>query len=240
MCTVTFWPRRRGFLLGMNRDEQRTRISGLPPERFAVGARRGVNPREPGGGTWISVNDLGIGFALLNWYAVAAVAAAPAVSRGGIVLAVRDADSSAEVVRRLGRLPWPRLNPCRLLGIFPGERQVREWRWDLHGLTVVTHPWQPAQWQSSGHREAEAQRIRGAEFQRRRADADAGSVGWLRRLHASHAPASGAFSVCMHRDDAATVSYTELEVTPQIQAVRHRLGAPCEAGPFHDLSTAAG
>ncbi len=229
MCTVTFWPKRRGFLLGMNRDEQRTRITGLPPARFLVGARRVVHPREPGGGTWISVNDLGIGFTLINWYAVTAVAAGPAISRGEVVLAVRACGSSEEAQERLACLPWLQLNPCRLLGFFPPEHRVLEWRWDLRKLASEIHPWSPAQWQSSGRDEASAQRIRGAEFGRRRTEPDAGTPAWLRRLHASHEPARGSFSVCMHRDDATTVSYTEIEVTEHTQQLRYQPGGPCEA-----------
>ena len=35
-----------------------------------------------------------------------------------------------------------------------------------------------------------------------------GRLNWLRRLHRSHLPERGPFSICMHRSDAATVSYT--------------------------------
>ena len=37
------------------------------------------------------------------------------------------------------------------------------------------------------------------------------SLAWMRRLHRSHVPAPGPFSICVHREDARTVSYTEIE-----------------------------
>jgi hypothetical protein len=229
MCTVTFWPKRGGYRLGMNRDERRTRPAGLPPARFVVAGRRVLHPREPAGGTWISVNDAGAGFALVNWYAVAARAPQPAGSRGEVVLALRDAVTPAEAARRLAGLPLGRMNPFRLVGVFDRGRTLREWRWNLEGLEELGPAPEPRQWISSAHDEAEARRRRGAEFARWRDDRGAGRPEWLRALHASHEPMCGPFSTCMHRADAATVSYTEISVSPRGVAMTHVTGPPCEA-----------
>ncbi len=83
MCTVSFIARRHGYLLAMNRDEQLTRAEGLPPKIVHVGERKVICPSEPGGGTWIAVNDAGVTFALINWYSVQARVQKNPVSRGG-------------------------------------------------------------------------------------------------------------------------------------------------------------
>jgi hypothetical protein len=149
MCTVSFTPRRAGYALAMNRDEQRTRIAGLPPELFHVEDRAVLNPAEPGGGTWIALNDAGVTLALINWYSIRRrVETAPA-SRGEVVRRLRHAASLAEARALLKLLPLARLNPFRLIGVFPGARLVREWRWNLEAFTEVPHRWTAGIWISS-------------------------------------------------------------------------------------------
>ena len=82
MCTVSFIARRRGYLLAMNRDEQRTRPVGRLPHRRTMGGRTVLGPTEPGGGAWFTVNDTGTAFALVNWYSIPAPGQANPVSRG--------------------------------------------------------------------------------------------------------------------------------------------------------------
>jgi hypothetical protein len=130
--------------------------------------------------------------------------------------------------KALEQLPLRRINPFRLIGIFPGTNEIVEWRWDLKQLVQITHPWRPQQWVSSGFDEPAAQRTRGKNFQKALSQASAGSRDWLRRLHRSHAPAAGPFSTCMHRADAATVSYTEVAVSSRISAMGYFDGAPCK------------
>ncbi len=236
MCSVTFWPRRRGFVLGMNRDEQRSRVAGLPPAGFILGERMVVHPREPHGGTWISVNDRGVCFGLVNWYAIPARAPLPTVSRGEVVLAVRTCDTGSEAGAQIAALPLPRMNPFRLVGYFEAEQRVVEWRWDGRELTVTHHPWSAGQWLSSGFDEPTAQRLRSAAYQRVVSEPDAGSVEWLRRLHGSHEPECGPFSICMHRDDAATVSYTEVDVGAGGVVMRHCNGPVCAGAPLEEIA----
>ncbi|HTH50036.1 MAG TPA: NRDE family protein [Candidatus Limnocylindria bacterium] len=227
MCSVTFWPNARGYRLAMNRDESLARVTGLPPARFVVGGRTIVHPGEPMGGTWICLNDRGVTFALINWYAITARASAPTVSRGEVLLTLRDSTEPEEAAARLRLLPLTQLNPFRMIGFFPGQQAVREWRWDVATLAEVPHHWSPGQWLSSGYDEPTAQHIRGATFETLRMEADAGSLPWLRRLHSSHGPERGPFSTCMHRADAATVSYTEIEIERDTRIMRHGTGSPC-------------
>src|SRR5262249_34623720 len=85
MCTVTFWPTRKGYRLAMNRDEKWDRPAGLPPTRQILGKRAAIFPNEPMGGTWIGLNDLGVAFALVNWYSVAQPVLTKSTSRGAVV-----------------------------------------------------------------------------------------------------------------------------------------------------------
>lgn len=227
MCTVSFVARRSGYALAMNRDEKRTRVAGSPPIRDAVNGRKVLNPAEPGGGTWIALNDGGATLALINWYSVTLRVPRNAASRGDVVRAVRVAVAPEEAGSALARLPLKRINPFRLIGVFPAAREVVEWRWDLRSLVRLRHRWLTRQWISSGFDEPAAQYIRGAAFRRARRQSTAGTLDWLRRLHRSHAPEAGPFSTCMHRADAATVSYTEVRVSQRRARMLYCAAPPC-------------
>lgn len=233
MCTVTLWTRPRGYLLGMNRDESRTRISALPPTLEKVRQCQVIGPKEPEGGTWISMNDFGVSFALVNWYSRLSQAIAPVVSRGEIVRSLRTAGHRGEARRLLARMNLKSLNPFRFVGVFPDEEAVLEWRWGGQELQEVAHPWVPCQWISSGWDEPGAQRTRAAVFERLRQAPDAGTIPWLRQLHGSHSDGPGPYSTCMHRNDAATVSYTEVEFGPGGGELRYWSGPLCEAHEWH-------
>jgi len=191
MCTVTFVPTAGGYRLGMNRDERHARAAGLPPAVRDLEGRVAVFPSEPGGGTWIAVNERRAAFALVNWY------------------------------------PLARVRAFRLLGVFPAARALLEWAWDGRRLRCASHGWDVRQWASSGYDEPGAQRSRGAVLRRALAAPSAGSCDWLRRLHRSHRPVRGAHSTCVHRADAGTVSYTEVEVEARRVRVGYVAGPPC-------------
>jgi hypothetical protein len=232
MCTVTFMPRARGYCLAMNRDEKRARPKGLPPTRRTVQSRKVLCPSEAGGGTWIALNDSGTSVALINWHSVAGRAKGHAVTRGSVIGALGAASQSDLVEVGLSTLPLTRINPFRLIGVFPGTRRVTEWRWDLKRLTRKSHRWRARQWISSGFDERTAQRVRNQTLRRAQRQKSAGSLAWLRRLHRSHVPQVGPFSICMHREDAATVSYTEIAVSSRAAVMRYQSGAPCRLFPF--------
>lgn len=227
MCTVTFIARQRGYCLGMNRDEKLTRPTGLPPKKSVVNGRTVISPSEPGGGTWIAVNDCGTTFSLINWYAIPITVCGPAVSRGHVVNSVSPTASPDVAHSRLSGLPLGRINPFRLVGIFLATREIVEWRWNLKQLVRKNHHWKSQQWVSSGFDEPTAQRVRGETFRRATQQHSAGDPDWLRRLHRSHSPQAGPFSTCMHRADAATVSYTEVAVSAHRATMRFHAGAPC-------------
>ena len=231
MCTVTLIARPNGYALGMNRDEKLTRVTALLPTRHPLGNCDALFPTEPKGGTWIGVNTAGATLALINWYSVGASVRGQSVSRGEVVKLALSSDSFPITDTALGELPLARVNPFRLIGVFPAHKAVVEWCWNLGRLKRLNHPWQTNTWISSGFDEPGAQQTRGKIFGEALQQSSSGSMDWLRRLHRSHAPERGPYSHCMHREDAATVSYTELVVSRTTATMGYTPGAPCCAGP---------
>lgn len=228
MCTVTFIARKRGYALGMNRDEKLARVQGLPPTERLVEGCRVICPSEPSGGTWIALNERGVTFALINWYSITARVNGMVTSRGEIAAAVSGLGDESSATIRLHEFQLKRINPFRLIGIFPATQEVVEWRWNLKQLVRKSLPWKTQPWISSGFDEPTAQRVRSKTFHHAGRQFSVGSLDWLRRLHRSHAPQAGPFSTCMHRADAATVSYTEVAVSSREASMRYHAGAPCQ------------
>ena len=230
MCTVSFLPRPQGFYLAMNRDEKRDRLVGLAPAIAGFQCRNVIFPREPSGGTWISANDAGVCLALINWHRVKREPKNDVVSRGEVVRELAGKSSTGEIARGVMKLPLRKLRPFRLVAIEPSEKVVTEWRWNLERLIRRDHPWRPQHWFSSGfdERRAELERRRVCDAAHNQRSTE--SLRWLRQLHCSHAPGRGPFSICMHRADASTVSYTEVAVSTRRATMRYKPGPCCSDG----------
>lgn len=231
MCTFSFMPRSGGFWLAMNRDEQRTRPPALPPEVLQAGIRRFLAPREADGGTWIAANDAGLALVLLNGYEVPPRVPPRVIGRGAILPRLAAAGSLRSLAAGVEDLPLRRFRPFRLRGFSLRERQSAAWTWDGLSLRRSLHGWTRAHGFSSGFDEPAAQAARAAVCARtpvaRRAD--------LHRLHASHEHGPGPFSICMHREDAATVSFTAVTATPGGLEMTYHNGPPCSPGPVSRL-----
>lgn len=228
MCTLTFIPKPQGYLLGMNRDERLTRELALPPVATATDALSAVYPRESGGGTWIGSNATGITFALLNQNP-GSQSQVKERSRGEIIPAILSSSRFPEAMRRFQQLELRGMFPFVLVGVFPAEQIISQCQWDGNELQFLRIGWDVRHWFSSGVSDEMARKVRGStcyEAWRRR---DAGSAEWLRGLHASHSPVRGSFSICVHRPDAATVSYTEVASTGGDLFMRYHAGHPCQA-----------
>src|SRR6266566_6653524 len=246
MCTVSFLPSPQGFYLAMNRDEKRDRFAALPPEIVEFENHRVLFPREPTGGTWISANDAGVCLALINWHRIKREPNNGVHSRGEVIRKLVGISTSDEISTAVKKLPLRKLRPFRLIAIVSAENRVIEWRWNLNRLSVRKHSWESRHWFSSSFDEprAEVERAKvcasfvaggddpgkGETSQRRAGtgvNAAGYSVKWLRQLHRSHAPKRGPFSICMHRPDAATVSYTEVSISASRATMRYKAGPCC-------------
>lgn len=222
MCTVSFLPTPSGFALAMNRDEKKSRVKGEKPRKARAGRYFSLHPSEPGGGTWIGVNQGGLAMALINWHAEPLNERAN-LSRGIVVPHLLAADNLARASVLFGSLPLAHINPFRLIAASLPEQRLQEWRWNGNSLSLSRKPWARLHWFSSGHDEA-----RVAERRAKTARETRGTLSHLRRLHRSHQPERSAFSVCMHREDAETVSYTEILAFSHGAQMRHATGALCK------------
>jgi hypothetical protein len=129
------------------------------------------------------------------------------------------------------------LFPFRLVGIFRSERVINEWRWDGVAKRNLAFSWARKHWFSSSLSDSLAEKERGRTCETAAGEPAAGNNGWLRRLHASHVPKPGPFSVCVHRQDAATVSYTEVRCDRTQILMDYLDGNPCLKEGFDELAS---
>jgi len=238
MCTLTFVPTVDGYLAGMNRDELLTRPAALPPEIHEREAMKLVYPREPSGGTWIACNSHGNLLAVLNWHEIATASLGEKRRTRGLVipLLIREEHSSS-TDSCIKRLTLNGVFPFRLIGVFQNERKLIEWRWDGTAIQELVWAWARKHWFSSSLSDSCATAERGRVCEVAALDAAAGSESWLRSLHRSHDPKPGPYTICVHRQDASTVSYTEVECDRSSISMRYLSGSPCLKGTLDELAT---
>jgi len=213
----------------MNRDERISRGLAATPARIELGETSAIFPRDVEGGTWIAANDLGLGFALLNWNDVISNGEKllKTRSRGFVIQDVVHLRSLDQVQGRLNLLDLTGILPFRLIGVFPAEKQLWEWCWDMKTLKADTRSWDLRHWFSSSLSDEHAALRRGRACQAAWQDKRAGTLQWVRKLHRSHAGGAGPFSVCVHRKEVQTVSYTELICTRKNVRCNYFSGSPC-------------
>jgi hypothetical protein len=201
MCTLTVVPKENGYYLAMNRDERTTRGFAAPPVRIDVEGVEAVYPRETEGGTWVAANDCGIALALLNWNDTPHSNARKIRSRGQVIPELIRLGSHRDVETAFNQLDLNGIFPFRLVGIFPLEREISEWRWNLDNLDSQVHQWEPGQWFSSSLSDEQASLHRGEACRSAWREKDAGSLPWLRKLHAAHDAQTESFQhLCPSRE----------------------------------------
>lgn len=226
MCTASWLIGADGYDLLFNRDELRTRPLALPPRR---GERKGVRylaPVDPqGGGTWIAANERGLCLFLLN-RRPDREPQAPQLSRGLIPLALIDATEVGEVYRRAGALDLARYRPFTLGAVAPGgPPAVFAWTGEAFEPAEARPPLVSS---SVGDESL---------FAERRATYPKEPLS-LRKLLAyqrGHGSGRSAASVCMHREDAQTVSFSRVRVTGTEVRLGYAPGPPCERAPMRWL-----
>jgi hypothetical protein len=222
MCTVTFIPRDRGFLLGMNRDEQWERGRKSFPPTVTQDA---IFPRDEKGGTWIAVNAFGMAFAILNRNGTSF---SKTRSRGDVIPQLLRSDTLSAAYDRTRSLQLEGTLSFTLLIFSSEDQQVSEQVWDGQGLSSASHPWALRHWFSSGLSDEEANRHRSRIVLDSESEVDFASPAWLRRLHRTHGNAPGPFSICVHREQVGSVSYTEVTTDPEQITMSYLTGPPCQ------------
>lgn len=208
MCTLSWIGVDSGYEVFFNRDELRTRAPSSAPLVFENGGVKFVAPIDgDSGGTWISVNEYGITCCLLNYHPVRE-SPADAESRGLLVLNLADARSAGEAVQRIGREPAGRFRPFTVVCFEPGESPHAV---VFDGVTLEGRRLGPSDRPicSSSVTPAEIEDLRRDQFREMAADPGRDE---LLGFHRSHRPQESAQSVCMHRPDARSVSFSHIVV----------------------------
>lgn len=230
MCTVSWVHEPDGYHLLCNRDEKRTRGAAFAPAVFMRGGVRYISPVDVDfGGTWLSVNEFGVSACLLNGDpAVGPVY--PRRSRGLLLRELAWAESSAECTLWLQQLDLGPFAPFTLLVMEPGQTASLAF-WNGQDLTVDPSADSHMPLTSSSYDAAGVRRSRLNEFAHRVAAAERLDPALLYWFHSSHGSSPDAYSACMHRDDAQTVSFSWVIVTRDAVRFLYSPAAPCQCSP---------
>jgi Transport and Golgi organisation 2 len=228
MCTVTWLMEADSYTVFFNRDELKTRSRALPPTIKTQNSVRYIAPVDvDGGGTWLGVNEFGVTCGLLNNYStnVAQTASLSAKSRGLLVTSLLDSPSPSKALTRLETL---RLNDFRpfLLTLFAPNQPVALCNWDGETLQIPNGPIAPPI-SSSSYDTQNVVQNRLQQFALFRASNQRLDSALFKSYHASHSEKGGAYSVCMHRNDAETVNFSLIRVMPDQVEFHYTPGAPC-------------
>jgi hypothetical protein len=217
MCTVTWLrPRRGEYSVFFNRDEQRRRAAAHPPREQNRGGVRFLAPVDgEAGGTWLAASERGITLGLLNYYeAEHGWRAQHPSSRGLLLLSLIDTPDIGEITRRLRDARPESYHPFILVAFDP-DGLTRTHRWDGHHLSVRDLAEDELPLTTSSFDTDAVVGRRRLMFQRMRETKHGLRDETLQNFHDSRDTHGGAYSVCMTRDDAQTVSFSRVSVTPQ-------------------------
>lgn len=216
MCTVTIVQAganlAAGFRMACSRDERHGRAPANPPERRTFNNVKALLPIDPASdGTWVAVNEHGLALTLLN-YNLTKPPTGRDRSRGAVIPTLLSAASVEEALALAGPIERERMMPFRLVAC--DGRSVMLWR----STEAIGHaeikPWagEPVMFTSSGLGDHLVEPPRRALFERWFGDDATEHAEQQRALHQHRWPGRAHLSICMHRDDARTVSYTTVDV----------------------------
>lgn len=230
MCTLSWLPGPTGYRVYFNRDERLTRASAQPPSLRVVRGTTVLAPIDGDfGGTWIGVNQHGLTASLLNRYEDAPAepdAAHARISRGLLLLDLLGASTAPRLIEALGRARLPDYLPFTIAAT---DRDPILHLADWNGRTLERSATRRAGLirTSSGRDQRQAELIRGRIWHDLVSGTGNLSAKVLEDFHRSHLPEQGAYSVCMHREEAETRSLTVVTVESGTATVRYQPGSPC-------------
>jgi hypothetical protein len=228
MCTVSWIHDKDGYQLLCNRDEKLTRKSALEPRLAVRNGTRFLAPVDVDfGGTWIATNEFGVSVCLLNGANLTGSeihAAAPGRSRGLLLLDLIPSPSVVAICNRLRETDISAFAPFTLAALEPGH-PAAVLEWDGSKKTLLFEETDRFMLTSSSFDSEEVRRSRQEEY------SHVHDGEGLFAFHRSHAPARSAYSTCMHRADAETVSFSWIQVSRKETDFFYTPGAPCEQLP---------
>ncbi len=244
MCTISWFISSAGYRVFFNRDEQVTRPKAIPPKVFIENDVSTIMPVDPqGGGTWCAVNEYGFTFALLNFYQ-GRFPKGRLISRGKLVRACAGFRRAEHAYKYLRELNLVKYAPFSLLCFTPCSdavdsnnilnKQLQEtarvtmMRWTGKEL-IETEQNCPLISSAVRYDEVYESRLMVYKSIFEGKSTENKTVEDYQELHASHLPGRSSHSICMHRDDAQTVSFSQIEVTNKDVQFFYSDGPPCEA-----------
>jgi len=231
MCTVSWLRQNDGYLLLCNRDERHTRQPAHGP-RLAV--RNGVSLLAPvdgdHGGSWIGINQFGLTLCLLNRYGDdISEQDRRFTSRGLLLLELLDCARSQQVSERVSPGDLAFFQPFTMVALAVDKpAMLIEWTGTKCVIQSDAESNMPIS--SSSMKELDVIGERKKQFQML-SKAGPLDASLLYQFHRSHVPVRGPYSVCMHREDAATVSLSAVSVTPGWIEFSYEGGPPCLGTP---------
>ena len=233
MCTATWIYSKAGYRLFFNRDELRTRKPGGKPEKLNQGNVTYIAPVDAdAGGTWIGVNEFGFSACLLNYYSPVDQIDGEFISRGHLLRSLLDCTDIGQAEERLLSIDTAQYRSFTVLLFDPKTPGPFLVRWPGSGELLVD-PKVPEPQSSSSFKTSEVVASRVRLFRKKYAEGDESG---RQHYHRSHEPERGPFSVCMHRQDAKTQSFSDIEVAPERVAFTYTDGSPCKNRPQAPLS----
>jgi len=234
VCTMSWLRDGTAYELFFNRDEKRARLAAEPPEVRRVGTTSVLAPRDgQAGGSWLAANGHGLTLALLNGYlgpdAASTPASGPWTSRGQLVMELSECSGIVELTERIRARDLANFRSFHLAAIDPHNAVLASWR--DGALECVPQDGFSSPLISSSFEFAAVADSR-REVYREYVGAGANNrTETMLAYHRSHRPERSAFSTCMHRDDARTVSFSWVRVDDRRVQMRYSPDAPCRAWP---------
>lgn len=231
MCTVSWLHSDSGYQLLCNRDERNTRKVATAPALHERDGVRFIAPLDGDhGGTWIATNEHGLTLALVN--GVRPLEPSPR-SRGYLLMTLASAGSLNEVAARIGQANLLLYAPFTLVVLQP-KHPAALFEWDASRLTTNMNAEDRMPLASSSFDPEGVRTYRQKEFQRFQT-AGKLTAETLFTFHQSHGSGPSAYSTCMHRSDAQTVSFTWVDVTEHDVHFFYSPAAPCQWAPGETL-----
>ena len=234
MCTVSWIHDHDGYQLLCNRDEKLTRKSAQEPRLAVRDCTWFLAPVDGGfGGTWIATNEFGVSLCVLN--GPNSRSAKATRSRGLLVLDLIPLSSIGAVSANVQTAHLSAYAPFMLAALEPGK-PARVIEWDGSRTNTSEHAESHFMLTSSSFDTEAVCKSRTEEYVR--ASKGVMDADVLLDFHRSHRPARSAYSTCMHRADAETVSFSWIQVSREETDFFYTPGAPCENRPGVQLTLA--
>ena len=244
MCTLSWTRNQESYQIFFNRDEQRSRSPAEIPQCIDHNGVPVLLPLDPdGGGSWISVNGHGLSLCLLNFYQ-GTVPGKKLISRGKLLRSLAHSENINSLNHQILTTDLSHYAPFTLVAfqIAPDHQQPQEkmFQWDGENI----HHSQPENMMtSSSVKFDEVSKQRQKTYRQKvslpsNAECNNEYNNELNTesnadkhisFHASHGEKKNHRSVCMHREDARTVSFSHILVTNDRVEFSYHNDSPCES-----------